>query len=457
MRFSRFTIFLCTLAAGASAQPADEAVVRQIFSEALAHGTAYMNLQALTEKYPGRLSGSKTLEDAFLWAERTLGGLSPDRVYRQAVLVPHWERGPAETACIAGRADLPPLAVLALGGSTATPPGALTAPVVEVQSLAEVEQLGRDRLAGKIVFFNRPMDPTFIRTNLAYRAAGDQRFRGPAQAARFGAVAALVRSLTFAADDVPHAGMTAFPPEVAPIPCAALGLQSADRLSAALRADPALRLVLTINARHLPDAPSCNVIGEIRGREAPDEILVVGGHLDSWDNTPGAHDDGAGVVQAMEVLRLFRALGLQPRHTLRCVIFTNEENGARGAAAYAAAAKERGEKHLLALESDAGGFTPRGFELGSAQGPVHERAAGQWRALFEPYGVSAFTPGSGGTDVAPLQAQGAIVGELVPDSQRYFDYHHAATDTLDHVNRRELELGAASLAALIWLVDTHGL
>jgi len=256
---------------------------------------------------------------------------------------------------------------------------------------------------------------------------------------------------------VPHAGMTASPPEVAPIPCAALGLPSADRLSTALRADPALRVTLTINSRHLPDAPSCNVIGEIRGREAPDEILVVGAHLDSWDNTPGAHDDGAGVVQAMEVLRLFRVLGLQPRHTLRCVIFTNEENGTRGAIAYAAAAQERGEKHLFALESDAGGFTPRGFELGSAQGAVHERAAQQWRTLFEPYGISAFTPGSGGTDVAPLQAQGAIVGELVPDSQRYFDYHHAATDTLDKVNRRELELGAAALASLIWLVDPHGL
>jgi hypothetical protein len=441
----------------ACAQPSDEEVVRKIFNEALTHGAAYANLQVLTEKYPGRLAGSQHLEGAILWAERALGGLSLDRVYLQDVLVPHWERGAAETACIAGRADLPPLAVLALGDSAATPRGALIAPVVEVRSLAEVEQLGRDRLAGKIVFFNRPMDPTFIRTTEAYHAAADQRFRGPAQAARFGAAAALVRSLTFAADDVPHAGMTGFPPEMTPIPCAALGRQSADRLSAALQADPTLRVVLTINARRLPDAPSHNVIGEIRGRETPDEILVVGAHLDSWDNTPGAHDDGAGVVQAMEVLRLFRALGLQPRHTLRCVIFTNEENGSRGATAYAAVAKERGEKHLLALESDAGGFVPRGFELGGGQGAVPERAAGQWRTLFEPYGISAFTKGNGGADVAPLQAQGAIVGELVPDSQRYFDYHHAATDTVDQVNRRELELGAAALAALIWLVDTHGL
>ncbi|HEY0944978.1 MAG TPA: M20/M25/M40 family metallo-hydrolase, partial [Opitutaceae bacterium] len=291
---------------------------------------------------------------------------------------------------------------------------------------------------------------------LAYGRAGDQRNRGPAAAARLGAVAAAVRSLTHALDDVPHTGNTGFPPDVTPIPAIALSTRAAEILAEALAAEPDLKLTITTHCRTLPDAPSHNVIGELRGTEFPDEVILVGGHLDSWDVAPGAHDDGAGVVQSIEVLRLFRTLGLKPRHTLRCVLFTNEENGLRGATAYATQAKAAGEKHVFAVETDTGGFAPRGFTLGSTQGDAHERAA-RWRPLLEPYGLHVFAKGGGGADVTPLLLQGTTVSNLVPDSQRYFDYHHTTADGISAVNKRELELGAAALAALIYLVDTHGL
>ena len=348
------------------------------------------------------------------------------------------------------------LNLLALGGSGSTPPGGLTASVIELHSLDQLAELGRERIAGKIVFFNRPMDPRVIRPGAAYAGAIDQRWRGPSEAAKYGAVATLIRSLTFATDDHPHTGTTARIPDEAPVPCAALGIQSADALSAALAAAPGTQVELRINAHWLPDAPSRNVIGEIRGREFPDQVIVVAGHLDSWDITPGAHDDGSGVVQAIEVLRLLRAAGVQPRHTIRCVLFTNEENGLRGGTTYASHVRETGEKHLFAIESDAGGFAPRGFELGSTQGPVHERAAARWAELFAPYGIHLFRKGTGGADVAPLMALGVTVGDLVPDSQRYFDFHHTTIDTIETVNPRELQLGAAALASLIYLVDTHG-
>ncbi len=441
-----------------SSPPSESATaVNRFYTEALAHGAAYENLRELTTETPGRLSGSASLEHAVTWAEHKLSALSLDRVYRQDVRVPHWERGAQETAqLLTAQGEPVLLTITALGGSTATPENGLTAEVLEVQSLAELTSLSRERVAGKIVFFNRPMDPTKFLSGEAYFAAGDQRNEGPAAASRLGAVAALNRSLTFAHDDVPHTGTTHFPPGVEKIPAAALSWIAADRLASALAQDPKARVELHTHGHWLPDAPSHNVIGEIRGRDHPNEVILVGGHLDCWDIAPGAHDDGAGVVQSMEVLRLFRALGVKPRHTLRCVLFTNEENGSAGATVYTSAAKSSGERHLFAVETDSGGFAPTGFNLGSTQGDIHLRAA-RWRSLFEPWGVWNFSKGSGGADVHPLMLQGVTVAELTPDSQRYFDYHHTRIDSIDKVNPRELELGAASLAALIWLVDTEGL
>lgn len=453
----RFAWLVLLFAASTALAQTEQAAVDRFFTEALAHGQAYENLRALTARYPGRLAGSVALERAVGWSQKTLNALQLDRVYTQDVMVPHWERGAPESVVLlnaTGRSE--PLAAAALGNSGATPADGLTAEVVEVRSLAEVRALGRAGLAGKIVFFNRPMDPSLFRSMAAYGEAGDQRNQGPAVATACGAVATLTRSLTFALDDVPHTGNTRFPSVLAAIPAAALSTVAADRLSAALAADPHARVHLAIHARTLPDAASQNVIGEIRGSEFPDQVIVVGGHLDSWDITPGAHDDGAGVVQSIEVLRLFRALGIKPRHTLRCVLFTNEENGTRGAAQYALLARREPGRHIFAVESDNGGFAPTGFNLGSTQGDAHLRAA-RWRGLFEPWGLWNFTKGSGGADVGPLMLAGVTVAGLAPDSQRYFDYHHSTIDTIDKVNPRELHLGAAAIAALVWLVDTQGL
>lgn len=458
-------LLCCALAAPLLGAPAETApaaspereIVDRFFREALAHGRAYDELRELTARFPGRLSGSANLAGAVTWAQQRLTALGLDRVYTQDVTVPHWERGAPESVELLSADDTrTPLAALALGGTPATSADGVTAEVVEVHSLDEVEQLGPEKLAGKIVFYNRPMDPTLFHTNGAYALAGDQRNRGPSVAARAGAVAALVRSLTLAHDDVPHAGATKFAPDQTPIPALALSTLAADTLSAALQQSPRLRVQVVTHARTLPDAPSHNVIGELRGTEFPNEIILVGGHLDAWDVAPGAHDDGAGIVAAMEVLRLFKILGLRPRHTLRCVFFTSEENSGNGGRTYALLTREAGEKHLFAVESDNGGFAPNGFNLGSTQGDAHERAA-RWRPLFERWGVWHFQKGSGGADIRPLLLQGVTVAGLVPDSQRYFDYHHTRLDTLEQVNPRELHLGAAAMAALLWLVDTQGL
>ncbi|MES2695493.1 MAG: M28 family peptidase [Verrucomicrobiota bacterium] len=467
LRRLAFAVVAACLALPAFVRAADanadaRATLRRFYDEALARGHAYENLRTLVTRHPGRLSGSKNLAGAVGWAETTLNGLGLDRVYKQDVMVPHWERGARENVIMLGTAgEVSPLSAVALGGSVGTGEAPLVADVVEVKSLDEVVTLGSTKIQGKIVFFNRPLDPTTILASQAYSGAVDQRSRGPGVAGKYGAVGALVRSMTHALDDLPHTGGTTYPVGGNKIPAAALSTLAADRLSAAIAAAAksggAVRIAMKLDCRTLPDAPSHNVIGEIKGSEFPDEVILVGGHLDSWDIAPGAHDNGSGVVQSIEVLRLFRTLGIKPRHTLRCVLFTNEENGLRGSAAYATSVKEKKEKHLLAVETDNGGFLPRGFNLGSTQGDAHERAAAKWGALFEPYGIVGFRKGTGGADVGALLVQGVPVAGLTPDSPRYFDIHHTTADSLDKVNPRELHLGAAALASLIWLVDTQGL
>jgi len=456
-------LFYCAVLARASETPgpggsnSDAATVNRFFATSLARREAYEQLRVLTSQHPGRLSGSRALIGAVEWAERVLKSMQLDRVYKQDVTVPHWERGALESVqLLSSSGQAQPLTALALGGSGPTPAGGLNAEVIEVRSLEELASLPPASVSGKIVFFNRPMAPGAYLPGEAYGGASDQRNRGPAAAARRGAVGALTRSLSQSLDDVPHTGNTTYPPDTPKIPAAALSTLAADRLSMALAADPKLRVEMKIHSKWFADAPSHNVIGEIRGTEFPDQIILVGGHLDSWDVAPGAHDDGAGVVQSIEVLYLFRALGIKPRHTLRCVLFTSEENSLNGATAYASAAKASGERHMFAVESDNGGFAPNGFELGSTQGNAHMRAA-RWRSLFEPWGIWHFRKGTAGADVGPLMLQGVPVAEITPDSQRYFDYHHTTIDSIDKVNPRELQLGAAALASLIWLVDTHGL
>ncbi|HNG89498.1 MAG TPA: M20/M25/M40 family metallo-hydrolase [Saprospiraceae bacterium] len=452
---------IAPLAAQAPPPADDAAFVKRIYDQALRDGHCYAWLEHLSLRIGHRLSGSVGAANAVQWTRSMLDTLGLDSVWLQPCMVPHWVRGEAEQVTVAkyGKRKKLRLDALALGGSVATPAAGITAQVVEIKTWEELDRLGQaGALRGKIVFYNRPMDPTKIRTFEAYGGAVDQRGSGASRAAKYGAVAALVRSMGFRLDDYPHTGAMRYDSTYALIPAAALSTNSAERLSQLLREEGSATVSLRMNCRTLPDAPSFNVIGEIRGTEHADKIILVGGHLDSWDVGHGAHDDGAGCVQSMDVLRYLRRLGYRPRHTVRCVLFMNEENGLRGGRQYAAEAKRKGEHHVLAIESDAGGFTPRGFSFDGDEavfGPFFEKISAL-QPILAPYGLT-LTKGGSGADIGPLKGLKGMLSGYSPDPQRYFDYHHTAADTFDAVNQRELELGAASMAALVYLIDKYGL
>ncbi|MGI4886731.1 MAG: M20/M25/M40 family metallo-hydrolase [Janthinobacterium lividum] len=465
MRYFSSALLAGLLAGGTAAHaqtapagpPTDSLNIRRLFDEALLRGQCYENLRYITGTIGGRLSGSPQAQLAVEWGRRTMEKAGFDKVYLQEVMVPHWVRGPKERGEIIGnKGKGVPVAVCALGNSVGTG-GKLRAGVVEVHSLDELKKLPDAAVKGKYVFFNRPFDDALVEPGAAYGAAGDQRRSGPAEAGRRGAVGALVRSLTSARDNFPHTGTTRYETGVAPVPGAALSTLAAERLSLLLKADPSLQFELEMGCAMLPDAKSYNVVGEIRGSKFPQEIITVGGHLDSWDLAQGAHDDGTGVTQSMEALRLLRAAGLKPERTVRAVLFMNEENGTRGGNEYARLAQANKETHVAAIESDGGGFTPRGFAV---QGnPEALRKIAAWGPLLRPYHAADIVPGHSGTDIEPLEAAvhpKALIGYDC-DSQRYFDLHHTAADTFDKVNKRELELGAGSMAALIYLLAKYSL
>jgi acetylornithine deacetylase/succinyl-diaminopimelate desuccinylase-like protein len=435
----------------------DVSVIKAIFDEALSSAESYHLLDELCNRIGPRLSGSEGAARAVEWGKRVMENYGFDRVFLQEVMVPHWERGDKEQVSLVDRSGkMDALNALAIGGSVATPFEGISAPVVEVRSLDEVAELGREKIQGKIVFYNRAFDQTVISTGAGYGGAVDQRTAGPSRAAEYGAVAVVIRSVASNFDDAPHTGGLRYRDGVERIPAAALGFQSAGRLAAALKRDPETRVFLRMNCRWLPDARSHNVIGEIRGTEKPDEIILVGGHLDSWDVAQGAHDDGAGCVHAIGTLRLMKKLGIRPRHTIRAVLFMNEENGLAGGVKYAEQAKSNGEKHALALESDSGGFSPRGFGVSASEETIERFRS--WLGLFPRDTISYFSKGGGGADIGPLrEAVGTPTVGFLPDSQRVFDLHHSPNDTFENVNRRELELGTASIASFIYLVDKYGL
>ena len=452
----RLSTFLLTVAVfSGQAQTKDEAAIKQIFDEALGKGKSYEMLYDLSVNIGARLSGSPGAAAAVEWSRHVMEGFDFDSVWLQPVLVPHWVRGQKEVGrIISKKVGTVDVNVCALGGSIGTGPSGISAGIIEVKSFDELKMLGTG-VKGKIVFFNRPMNPTQVQTFTAYGGAVEQRANGAAEAAKLGAVAALVRSMGSNLEDYPHTGSMRYAPNVTKIPALAISTKHAALLSRLLKDDKDVQVYLENHSVTLEDAPSFNVVGEIRGSEYPDEIIVVGGHLDSWDMGQGAHDDGAGCVQSIEVLRLFKQLGYKPKRTIRAVMFMNEENGLRGGLKYAELAAKNKEKHVAAIESDRGGFVPRGFTVptdASAKAKVRS-----WKPLLEPYGLTDFSSEGGGADIGPLANQGVPLIGFLPDSQRYFDYHHTAEDTIDKVNKRELELGAASMAALVYLIDQYGL
>lgn len=439
------------------AQNTDEIKFKEIYKVALTNSKCYSWLDDLSNKVGARLSGSLGAQKGVEYTKAQLETLGLDRVYLQEVMVPKWVRGEKEVAYILDNKSKISIPVCALGGSVATPKNGLTAAVIEVHSIKEIAELGEDKIKGKIVFFNRPMQPDNIETFTSYGGCVDQRFGGAKEASKFGAVATIVRSMNMRLDDFPHTGAQSYGdlPKDQYIPAAAISTNAAELLSKSLKANPNLKFYLKQSCEQFEDVLSYNVIGEIKGSVYPDRIMVVGGHLDSWDLADGSQDDGAGVVQSMEVLNIFKNIGYKPKNTIRAVLFMNEENGGRGGKKYEELSKANNENHIFALESDSGGFTPRGFSFDTDQANLTKIQT--WKGLFEPYLIHSFTKGHSGADIEPITSAKIIKAGLHPDSQRYFDYHHAANDNFDGVNKRELELGAATMAALMYLIDQNGL
>lgn len=431
-------------------------VAQEITDRALTDLGAFPLLWELTQTVGARLSGSPEAAAAVEWGKQAMKSAGLDSVFLQPVMVPHWVRGSLEEAAIINsrRVGTVPISICALGGSVPTAPEGIVAEVIEVQNFEEVAAL-KAEARGKIIFYNRPMDPTRLNPFAAYVGAVNQRSRGAIEAAKVGAAAVLVRSMTTRFDDVPHTGAMHYDSDVPQIPAAAISTVDANFLSNLLANEKSVKVFLQLDCRTLPDELSYNVVGEIRGSELPGEVVLLGAHLDSWDKGEGAHDDGAGVVQVIEALRLLKALGLQPRRTIRGVLYMNEENGVRGGKAYADSVANSKLKHIAALESDRGGFTPRGFDV-DASPEIIERIQ-QWKDILQPLDATRIQKGYGGVDISPLKTFGTPLLGLVVDSQRYFDYHHSDNDTIDKVNERELELGAAAMAIMAYLLAQEGL
>ncbi|OGU56495.1 MAG: hypothetical protein A2V66_05935 [Ignavibacteria bacterium RBG_13_36_8] len=429
-------------------------VADSIINHALKYQTGYKWLSELCEIGP-RLSGSEESIKAIFWAEEKLKSIGCDSVWLQPVMVPHWVRGNTEKAYISSSKLYKgkELSVASLGSSIGTGEKGISAQVIEVHNFEELKNLG-DKTQGKIIFFNRPFNETIVNTFGGYGDAVDQRFLGAVEAAKVGGVAVIVRSVTSRYDNVPHVGVMAQIDTVKHIPAVAIGLIDADFLSEALKKDPGLHLTLKMDCANLPDAQSYNVIGEIKGSEFPNEVIVIGGHFDSWDKGCGAHDDGAPCIQTMEVLDFFKRLKIEPKRTVRCVLFINEENGTRGGIEYAAYADTTKEVHLAAIESDRGVFTPRGFTV-TADSLILDRIQ-SWLPILNLSLIDYVRQGYGGVDINQIRNIKALIG-YDPDNQRYMDVHHSANDTFESVHPREMELGSAAIAILTYLINEEGL
>lgn len=439
-------------------QQTDQQCIRTLFDQELTEGRSHELLRQLCKDVGNRLSGSEGADKAVNWSFETMQKMGFDTVYLQPIEVPVWVRGGKENFKLLVDGESIELHGFSLGGSVGTE-GMLQAEVIEVDGLESVREMPDGALKGKIVFYNRPMDPRKISTFESYGGCVDQRYGGASEAAAKGAIGVLVRSMSLRNDHHPHTGSMGYQAGLPQIPAAAISTADADRLSEMLSSGKEVEVQMEMDCKSLKDKPSYNVIAELRGSVFPNEIIAFGGHLDSWDKGEGAHDDGAGVIHSLEALRLIKESGYKPRYTLRVVFFMNEENGNRGGKTYASVAKKKGEIHVAAIESDRGGFSPRGFSIDGSDEQIKQISG--FRKLLEPYGLHAFDKGYGGVDINPIKftenkvSEHTILLGFVPDSQRYFDFHHADTDVWENVNKRELELGSASMAAMIYLLDKY--
>jgi carboxypeptidase Q len=400
-----------------------------------------------------RLSGSESSLKAIYWAKEKMESMGLDSVWLQPVMVPHWERGKKEEALLVSSSGKKDLSIAALGGSIATPEEGITAGVLEVTSFDELDKK-KDQAKGKIIFFSRPLDQGLVNTFAGYGGAVNQRGSGAIMAAKYGGVASIIRSITTLHDNNPHTGAMYYVDTLPEVPGAALGYQDADYLSEMLKKDPDLKIILKLHCQTFPDAQSYNVISEIRGTEFPNEVILVGGHFDSWDLSCGAHDDGGGCIQALEVLELFKKLNIKPKRTIRCVFFINEENGIRGSLEYARYTDSLKINHIAAIESDRGVFTPDGFSVDSDSLTLLKLQ--KWLPVLRRAGIEYVRKGGSGVDIHYIPNVKAKIG-YVPDEQRYMDVQHSANDNFESVHPREMELGSAAMAILVYLLSEEGL
>lgn len=448
------SVLLLTLTIG-SATAQDSIIFRQISDEIMLHGTCYDNLRVLCKQIGHRLSGSLASYKAIEWGQKALTDAGADKVWLQPTNVPRWVRGKEHLKIRAGKAkNFTEVTMLSLGNSIGTNGKVLEAPVLMVKNIDAFNKLSNDEVKGKIVFFDYRFRQDIINTFEGYGDAVKYRWMTPSLAASKGAIAVIIRSISTGADDVPHTGSMHYVDTIKKIPAVAIGNWSADKLERECMAGDVTAQIQN-ECGMVDTVHSYNVIGEVRGIEHPEKVIVVGGHLDSWDVGEGAHDDGAGCVQSIEVIRTFKSLGIRPNYTIRAVLFMNEENGTRGGAAYADSAAHSKEQHVLAIETDAGGFSPRG--IGLEMNEDKKEQIRSFRKLFLPYGFYDFEKEEGGADIGYLKKQGVPLAGLLPDPQRYFDLHHTNSDVFEAVNHRELKLGAVGLAQLIYITDKYGL
>ncbi|MGG9961503.1 M20/M25/M40 family metallo-hydrolase [Ferruginibacter sp. SUN106] len=437
----------------------DSVLIKRISDDILLNGKAYSNLYTLCKSVGQRLSGSAGMYKGEAWGQQALKDAGAQNVYLQECMVPHWVRGKKEEAGFKThkRGMDPSFNVLSIGNAVGTGNAGVTAKVIEVKNFAELEQR-KNEVKGNIVFYNYPFNKTYLRG--AYGDAVRYRSGGASAAAKYGALAVIVRSVTAATDDNPHTGALRYNDSFPKIPAVAISTKGADELSKYLKGNYKNdQFYIRTNCVMLADTIGHNVVGEIKGTEFPDEIITIGGHMDSWDPAEGANDDGAGMVQSIEILRAFNAIGYKPKRTIRIVLFANEENGGRGGDKYAELAKTKNENHIMAMESDGGSEYPRGFGCGMTKAQFAK--VEPWKKYFEPYDADKFSfseGGGGGSDIGPLQTKfkTAQFG-LSTTAQRYFNFHHSAIDVFENVNAQELHLGAAVMAAMVYLVDKYGL
>ena len=435
------------------AQINDSTQLRAIYTYNLTQGNCYENLRSLCKNVGNRLSGSHSAQKAVEWAALLMEKTKLDTIYFQRIMVPHWVRGKTELVSWKNKkGSIVNVNCTALGGSVGTN-GVIKGDLIEINNWNQLEEYGEKLIKGKIVFFNRPMNPTYISTGMAYGNCVDQRHNGASRAVEYGAIAVIVRSMTLKFDKNPHTGSMTYTDSTNKIPAVAISTKDAHDLSEALKINNVKSLSLELSCKQLPDTVSYNVIGEIKGSKFPEEIILVGGHLDSWDIGEGAHDDGAGVVQSLQVLETFKKMNIKPKRTLRCVMYMNEENGNRGGEHYANMVRNNSEKHLFALESDRGGFSPRGFSIDGNK--LQLEYLQTFKNLFEPYQLHIFSKGYSGVDIGPLKDGKLCLVGLVPDSQRYFDYHHSKEDVFENIHKRELELGASAISSIVYMVDKY--